>query len=98
MRLHITLDDIPEFESFQSIWLALRGMAWSITNTPLGESLPEDVGQGLLDAIHSFEQALIVPIRKEEPWLRQRSQRREQYIFGPFTELLEQSAEQREGA
>lgn len=82
MRIHISLDDLPEFDSFHAMWMAVRGAAWSVTNTPLGEPLSEEVADALLAALEGVEEVLVPIMNMEEPWLKERRQLKADFAFG----------------
>lgn len=82
MRLHIKLDDLPEFDTFHSAWLAIRGVHWSLTNTPLPESCDDDAIQKLLDAIHNVENTLRPLVQWEEGKLVAHRERRLRFANG----------------
>lgn len=82
MRLHIKLDDVPEFESYHSMWIALRGMIWSITNTSLGMPLSETTVTELLQAFGGVQDILKQVMDHEEPWLRERQEQMAAFAWG----------------
>jgi hypothetical protein len=93
LRIHISLDDLPEFETFHSLYLAIRGASWSITNTPLGEPLSDDTREKLLDAIAQVEEALATPLRKERPNMERRQSRRMHFVYDGYRELVPEAGD-----
>lgn len=85
VRIHINLDDMPEFESFTSMWTAVRGTHWSITNTPLGEDLTDDQRDKLLTAIGQLEDALKPLAEIEDGWIAKRRKKKEDFLLGSLT-------------
>lgn len=66
MRIALDETDLPEFDSFASMLIALRGAHWSVTNSDLGSDLPPEQLDVLLGAIQQIEN-ILVPLSKEEP-------------------------------
>ena len=58
MRIHIPLDEMPEFDSYASMTNCLRGIAWSLTNTSLSEPIPSDVMDTLIEALRDINETL----------------------------------------
>lgn len=81
MRIHVTLDDIPEFESFQSMWVTLRGMMWSIENSSLAAPLDGDDLSALMVAFESLQGVLHKIVDRETPWLEERRQERANFVW-----------------
>lgn len=80
VRIHINLDDIPEFESYTSMFTAVRGAHWSVTNTNLGDDLADDQRDKLLRAIEQVEETLKPIAMSEAQWLARRRAAKERFL------------------